>query len=397
VTAAQAAAESAERAQRTGELYVLEAAARHEEFERLHTDVSTSSAAQQELKQVSKELFDSANALQNAVVEIAHCHNEIAVRSAELDRAKATIISLQQVLEDSNRRYLDLESELSGFDLSEIRASEADASVALANATRDSHQKARQAAEEKLCGYILENERLRAEAAFSSQEILRLHQRLTASHATELLIRNDDLAGREMEMQSKKLNLMEYDEAVIEASCIQDDHDLRNSQVADESIEIQGLRASLFASEAKFALCAVRVAEAEARVVAIQAFAEAEKQARLNAESELLDLQDHLHHFSRLCVVEVQSVREELSRIRKVLASNEADAHEFQLEVARYRALLLSREETFTGQLSAAVLALHGAQEELASVRLFYQSETYDLHRRIEALQRDASTAKSMA
>jgi len=406
VAAAQAAAESAEGARRMCERNLLEAAARHEqEYERLRVEAIAASSAQQELERVFKELFDTENALQNVVAEIAHCRNEIAERSAELNKAQSKIIFLQQALEDSNQRCLDIESELAigaagGFALSEMCASEAEASIALANASRNSHQKARQAAEDKLCDYILENERLRAEVVFMSDEIGRRNKQLTASDAAGTLLCNDEIPGHETEIQRKHLKLIECDEAVVEASCIQDVNHLQTLQVAEakctqlelqvagKRAEVQGLRASLFAAQAEAALSAARVAEMEARVVTIQAVAEAEKRARL-------DIHDELHQFSQLCVAEVQSAREELISTRTALASNDADTHELEREVSRYRALLLHQEETFTGLLSPALLALEGAQQELSSVRSLHQSEIFDLNRRIEVLQCDA--AQSLA
>jgi chromosome segregation ATPase len=128
----------------------------------------------------------------------------------------------------------------------------------------------------------------------------------------------------------------------------------------------------------------------ESELAAAKSLLQEEKEARLNAQFELSEVQDELHQFRQLCSSEVNCVRQALDSARMALASNDSIVTALQRDVINYRETLMQREKSFSGQISTTLVELEAVQAELITVKSAHQSEAHELQCQIEALKRDS-------
>ena len=166
-----------------------------------------------------------------------------------------------------------------------------------------------------------------------------------------------------------------------------------HNEIAERHSELEKAQAKIALLQQELAdsnrLCSLLTNEAGLA----KADVHSEYHARLSTEHQLFEVQDQLQQFSQLFASEVRSAREELSRTSAGLASSDAEVLKLQQEMTRNRELLMDREK----QLYVALEELKDAHSQLSSVKSLHQTEIYELNCKIEALQRDTLSAKTLA
>jgi hypothetical protein len=299
-------------------------------------------------------------------VRLSECEADLRLK---LQISQDQCLELRKEIEISNEAAQQVWARLEYTDtllqLLATRASESESNLSALESVNSSEMLARFNAEQELLHTRFQYEehfkQLQADALSAPQEVARVAKELFESEnalqtsAVEIARCHNEIAERHSELERAQAKIV-----------------LLQQELADSN-----RLCSLLTNEAGLAKADVH----------------SEYHARLSTERQLFEVQDQLQQFSQLFASEVRCAREGLCRTSAALASSDAEVLKLHQEMTRNRESLMDREK----QLYVALEELKDAHSQLSSVKSLHQTEIYELNCKIEALQRDTLSAKTLA
>jgi chromosome segregation ATPase len=283
----------------------------------------------------------------------------------QLEKYQAQCLHLQKETDIANEAAQEVWGRLESTDnllqLLASRASESESLLSSLESVNVTEIRARSIAEQELVNARVRYESLQSDSLFAQQELGRITK---------------ELCDSENALQSSAVEIARCHNEIAE----------RQSQVDIAQSKVVSLQQELAHSDR-------RCLDLFNEVTVTKAKLRAEQEARSSTESELVEVQNHLHKFSLLFASEIQCARQELGETRAALLLSGADAHKLQTEIASNHEKMLLYETN----LSAAGGGLQRAQSELVSAKSFHRFAVDELNSQIEVMQRDALSAKNLA